>query len=70
MGSRGRGALKRTFLGSVSDYCVHHCDCPVVIVRGTESTSEFEQKRTHEEKEPLLPEGHHEIEVNPQKPSM
>lgn len=36
MGSRGFGASKRTGkgrLGSVSDYCVHHCVCPVVVVR-------------------------------------
>ena len=36
MGSRGFGASKRATkgrLGSVSDYCVHHCVCPVVVVR-------------------------------------
>ncbi|GJT50267.1 universal stress protein PHOS32-like protein [Tanacetum coccineum] len=43
MGSRGFGTAKRGFtakegllgkkLGSVSDYCVHHCVCPVVVVR-------------------------------------
>ncbi|XP_023531670.1 universal stress protein PHOS32-like [Cucurbita pepo subsp. pepo] len=36
MGSRGFGASKRITkgrLGSVSDYCVHHCVCPVVVVR-------------------------------------
>ncbi|GJS75197.1 universal stress protein PHOS34-like protein [Tanacetum coccineum] len=43
MGSRGFGSAKRGFtakegllgkkLGSVSDYCVHHCVCPVVVVR-------------------------------------
>lgn len=36
MGSRGFGASKlsrKARLGSVSDYCVHHCDCPVVVVR-------------------------------------
>ncbi|XP_011029385.1 PREDICTED: uncharacterized protein LOC105129141 [Populus euphratica] len=36
MGSRGFGAEKRGSderLGSVSDYCVHHCVCPVVVVR-------------------------------------
>ncbi|KAI4334048.1 hypothetical protein L6164_018786 [Bauhinia variegata] len=36
MGSRGFGASKRPAkgrLGSVSDYCVHHCVCPVVVVR-------------------------------------
>ncbi|XP_022952210.1 universal stress protein PHOS32-like [Cucurbita moschata] len=36
MGSRGIGASKRATkgrLGSVSHYCVHHCVCPVVILR-------------------------------------
>ncbi|GLU06552.1 hypothetical protein SLE2022_235770 [Rubroshorea leprosula] len=36
MGSRGFGASRRSNkgrLGSVSDYCVHHCICPVVVVR-------------------------------------
>jgi len=36
MGSRGFGASKRSpkgRLGSVSDYCLRHCDCPVVVVR-------------------------------------
>ncbi|XP_077243342.1 universal stress protein PHOS32-like [Tasmannia lanceolata] len=36
MGSRGFGASKRNSkgrLGSVSDYCVRHCVCPVVVVR-------------------------------------
>uniref|UniRef100_A0A0A9DYZ6 UspA domain-containing protein n=1 Tax=Arundo donax TaxID=35708 RepID=A0A0A9DYZ6_ARUDO len=36
MGSRGFGASRRVGkgrLGSVSDYCVHHCVCPVVVVR-------------------------------------
>ncbi|XP_058210722.1 universal stress protein PHOS34 [Rhododendron vialii] len=36
MGSRGFGATRRSGkgrLGSVSDYCVHHCVCPVVVVR-------------------------------------
>ncbi|XP_059292812.1 universal stress protein PHOS32 [Lycium ferocissimum] len=37
MGSRGFGASRHSNkggrLGSVSDYCVHHCVCPVVVVR-------------------------------------
>lgn len=36
MGSRGFGASKRKSkgrLGSMSDYCVRHCVCPVVVVR-------------------------------------
>ncbi|XP_031572773.1 uncharacterized protein LOC116306811 [Actinia tenebrosa] len=31
MGSRGLGALRRTFLGSVSDYVLHHAHIPVII---------------------------------------
>lgn len=36
MGSRGFGATRKGNngrLGSVSDYCVRHCVCPVVVVR-------------------------------------
>ncbi|CAA3015477.1 universal stress PHOS32-like [Olea europaea subsp. europaea] len=36
MGSRGFGASRRSTkgrLGSVSDYCVQHCVCPIVVVR-------------------------------------
>jgi nucleotide-binding universal stress UspA family protein len=33
MGSRGMSGLKKAFMGSVSDYCVHHASCPVLIVR-------------------------------------
>ncbi|CAH8514888.1 unnamed protein product [Dicrocoelium dendriticum] len=32
MGNRGLGAIRRTFLGSVSDYVLHHAAAPVVIV--------------------------------------
>jgi nucleotide-binding universal stress UspA family protein len=53
MGSKGFGAARRASkgrLGSVSDYCVHHCICPVVVVRspadataeGGEATSVLE----------------------------
>eukprot|EP00253_Pinus_taeda_P000147 PITA_00147 len=33
IGSHGYGALKRVVLGSVSDYCVHYVQCPVVVVK-------------------------------------
>ncbi|KAK4368352.1 hypothetical protein RND71_012144 [Anisodus tanguticus] len=36
MGSRGFGASRQNTegrLGSVSDYCVRHCVCPVIVVR-------------------------------------
>lgn len=32
----GVGATRRSRkarLGSVSDYCLHHCECPVIVVR-------------------------------------
>jgi nucleotide-binding universal stress UspA family protein len=32
LGSRGQGAVRRTFLGSVSDYIVHHSHAPVCVV--------------------------------------
>jgi len=33
VGSRGLGPLERSFLGSTSDYCVHHASCPVIVVK-------------------------------------
>lgn len=33
VGSRGRGAIKRALLGSVSDHLVRHAPCPVLVVR-------------------------------------
>jgi nucleotide-binding universal stress UspA family protein len=33
IGSRGMGALKRTFVGSTSDYCIHHVHCPVLVIK-------------------------------------
>ncbi|KAK2139734.1 hypothetical protein LSH36_1635g00032, partial [Paralvinella palmiformis] len=33
MGTRGMGKIRRTILGSVSDYVVHHAHCPVIVTR-------------------------------------
>ena len=31
MGTRGLGTIRRTILGSVSDYVLHHAHCPVAV---------------------------------------
>lgn len=33
VGSRGRGSVGSMLLGSVSTHCVHHADCPVVVIK-------------------------------------
>jgi nucleotide-binding universal stress UspA family protein len=33
LGSRGHGGFAEALLGSVSQHCVHHAPCPVVIIR-------------------------------------
>ncbi|CAL1526631.1 unnamed protein product, partial [Lymnaea stagnalis] len=32
-GTRGHGAIRRTLIGSVSQYVVHNAHCPVLVVR-------------------------------------
>jgi nucleotide-binding universal stress UspA family protein len=36
VGSRGHGGFTEALLGSVSQHCVHHAGCPVVVIRGQE----------------------------------
>jgi nucleotide-binding universal stress UspA family protein len=35
-GTRGMGTIRRTFLGSVSDYIIHHAHVPVLVARHPE----------------------------------
>ncbi|KAI3979324.1 hypothetical protein MKX01_020532 [Papaver californicum] len=39
VGSHGYGAVKRAILGSVSDYCAHHAQCNVMIVKKPKITN-------------------------------
>jgi nucleotide-binding universal stress UspA family protein len=34
LGSRGHGGFTEALLGSVSQHCVHHARCPVLVIRG------------------------------------
>jgi nucleotide-binding universal stress UspA family protein len=34
VGSRGHGGFTEALLGSVSQHCIHHAKCPIVIIRG------------------------------------
>ena|ERR1700761_2625727 len=44
VGSRGHGTFTDALLGSVSQHCVHHARCPVVIVREHQDASHQRSK--------------------------
>lgn len=44
MGSRGLGTVRRTFLGSVSDYVVHHAHIPVAVIPPPHNPEDAEKK--------------------------
>ncbi|CAN4092085.1 unnamed protein product [Withania somnifera] len=57
MGSRGFGASRRNTegrLGSVSDYCVRHCVCPVIVVRYPDDDGILGKKVAKESEEDTL----------------
>ncbi|GLT93729.1 hypothetical protein SLE2022_115060 [Rubroshorea leprosula] len=39
MGSRAFGPIKRMFLGSVSNYCLNHAQCPVFVAKHKDNSS-------------------------------
>jgi nucleotide-binding universal stress UspA family protein len=40
VGNHGHGGFARALLGSVSQHCVHHAPCPVLVVRGSEGAED------------------------------
>lgn len=42
LGTHGYGIIKRTFLGSISDYVLHHSTVPVIIVRSPSDSSQHD----------------------------
>lgn len=52
-GSRGHSSLRRTFLGSVSDYILHHSNVPVLIVTYPKETHNHKDNKDR----------HHELKL-------
>ncbi|KAI8991993.1 hypothetical protein BDF20DRAFT_909691 [Mycotypha africana] len=46
MGARNMGAIKRTLLGSVSDYIAHNCPCTVVITKPEQEAQQEHRRKS------------------------
>ncbi|CEP09187.1 hypothetical protein [Parasitella parasitica] len=46
MGARKMGTIKRTLLGSVSDYVVHNCPCTVIVTKAEPSSHQEERRKS------------------------
>ena len=46
VGNRGHGGSAESMLGSVSQHCVHHACCPVVVIRGGDHGRDADPPRT------------------------
>ena len=55
VGSRGHGTFVGAVLGSVSNYCVHHSPCPVVVVRDDRVEREARAAKAVEAAQTALP---------------
>lgn len=44
-GSRGRGLIRRTILGSVSDYVLHHAHVPVIVCKHEDEQKKLKTER-------------------------
>ena len=42
-GSRGMGFIRRTVIGSISDYILHHARMPVIICKNEEEQAKMKQ---------------------------
>lgn len=44
-GSRGMGLIRRTILGSISDYVLHHAHIPVIVVKHDDEVKKIKTER-------------------------